>query len=108
MATFQNVIDSARIDLQDAGKTRYTDAELLAYANDGVQEMFRYRPDFRLGSYATAVPTYVATDTIPVPAQYTMLLMHYLVFRAETRDDEYAVDGRAAAFLGRFEKELKK
>jgi hypothetical protein len=108
MATFQNVIDSARVDLQDAAKTRYSDAELLAYANDGVQEMFRYRPDFKLGQYTAGSTTYVVGDTVPVPAQYTMLLTHYLVFRAETRDDEYAIDGRAGAFLLRFEKDLKK
>jgi hypothetical protein len=36
-----------------------------------------------------------------------MLLQFYVAFRAEIRDDEYAVNGRAAGFLGRFEKELK-
>lgn len=108
MATFQNIIDRARIDLNDADKTRYTDSQLLVYANDAVQEMLRYRPDFKLGSYTTAVPTYTLSETVPIPDRYVMLLQHYIVFRAEMRDDEYAVEGRAAAFLGRFEKELKK
>lgn len=108
MATFQNIIDNARVDLQDVAGTRYTDAQLIGYANDGIQEMYRYRPDFRLGSYTAAVTTYVAADTLPIPDQYRMLLTNYLVFRAEVRDDEYSVDGRAAAFLVRFEKELKK
>jgi hypothetical protein len=108
MATFQNVIDSARVDLQDAGKTRYTDAELLEYANDGVQEGFRYRPDFKLGGYSAAPVVYVVGNEVPFPLTYQMILKHYVVARAELRDDEYALDGRAAAFLGRFEKELKK
>ena len=108
MATFQNVIDSARVDLQDAGKTRYTDAELLEYANDGVQEGFRYRPDFKLGSYTAAPVVYDETDDVPFPLTYQMILKHYVVARADMRDDEYAQDGRAGAFLGRFEKELKK
>lgn len=107
MATFQNIIDDAKVDLQDTAGTRYTQAQLLGYANDGVREMFRIRPDFRLGSYGVTVPTYVATDALPIPDNYRMLLTHYLVFRAETRDDEYSVSGRAAAFLARFEKELK-
>jgi hypothetical protein len=108
MTTFQNIADSARIDLQDAAKTRYTDSQLLSYAIDGVQEMFRYRPDFQVGKYTDAAATYTLSSAIPVPSQYVMLLTHYVVFRAEMRDDEYAQDGRALAFLGRFEKELKK
>lgn len=108
MATFQNIIDAARVDLQDVAGTRYTDAQLMGYANDGIQEMYRYRPDFLLGNYTAAVTTYVAANNLPIPDQYRMLLTNYLVFRAEVRDDEYAVDGRAAAFLVRFEKELKK
>jgi len=108
MATFQNIINDARVDLNDVAGTRYTDAQMIGYANDGVQEMYRYRPDFRLGNYSAATTTYVAGDNLPIPDQYRMLLTNYLVFRCEVRDDEYAVDGRAAAFLMRFEKELKK
>jgi hypothetical protein len=107
MATFQNIIDDARVDLQDSSGTRYTTAQLLGYANDGVREMFRMRPDFRLGSYGVAVPTYIASDNLPIPDNYRMLITNYLVFRSEVRDDEYAVNGRAASFLARFEKELK-
>lgn len=107
MATFQNVIDNARVDLQDSGKTRYPDTELLGFANDGLQEMYRYRPDFLFGKYTTITTVYVASDEVPVTAKYVMLLQFYVAFRAEIRDDEYAVNGRAAGFLGRFEKELK-
>lgn len=108
MATFQNVIDSARVDLQDAEKIRYTDAQLLEYANDGAQEGFRYRPDFLLGQFGAAATTYVAGNTVPFPDQYQMLLKHYVVGRAELRDDEYSQTGRAAGLLARFEKEFKK
>jgi len=108
MATLQNVVDSVRVDLNDAEAIRYTTAQLLEYCNDGIQEGYRLRPDFRLGSYTTAVPTYVATDTVPFPSQYQMLLKHYVGFRAELRDDEYSQDGRAAALLARFTQELTK
>lgn len=108
MTTLQQVIDSARVDLNDSAGTRYTTAQLLEYANDGIQEGYRYRPDFRVGSYSTAVPTYVASDTVPFPAAYRMLLKHYVCFRAQMREDEASFEGRAAAFLLRFEKELKK
>jgi hypothetical protein len=108
MATFQQVIDSARVDLQDAEKIRYPDAELLEYANDGVQEGFRVRPDFKFGNYPAASVTYELSDLVPFPEGYQMLLKHYVVFRAEARDDEYAADGRAALFLARFEMRLQK
>lgn len=106
MATFQNIVDRARIDLQDAAKTRYTDAEMLQYAIDGVLEARRLRPDLFFGGYGTTTTSYVLADTFPLPPQYEMLFLHYIVFRSETRDDEYAVDGRAVAMLARFEKEL--
>jgi hypothetical protein len=108
MATLQNVIDSVRVDLQDPTGVRYTDPELLEYCNDGIQEGFRYRPDFRLGSFTAATVTYVAANTVPFPATYQMLLKHYVTARAELRDDEYSQDGRAAGLLARFEKEMKK
>lgn len=107
MATIQSVVDSARVVLQDADKVRYTDAQLLEYANDGISVGFKYRPDFRLGNYTVALGTYALTDQVPFPANYQHLLKHYIVARAEIRDDEYSQDGRAAALLGIFEKEIK-
>ena len=108
MATLQNIIDSARVVLQDADKVRYSDAQLLEYANDGIVLGFKYRPDFRLGNYTVALGTYVSTDQVPFPLQYQQLLKHFVVARAELRDDEYSQDGRAAALMGYYEKELKK
>ena len=108
MATFQNVIDSVRVDLQDATGVRYTTPQLMEYANDGIQEGYRLRSDFRFGNYTAAATTYVASDNVPFPSQYQMLLKHYVCYRAELRDDEYAQDGRAAALLGRFQTEMTK
>lgn len=108
MATFQQIINSARVDLQDSEAVRYTNAELLEYANDGVQEAFRIRPDFRLGSFTAPDQIYNLNDQVPLPSTYVMLLKQYVVARAEFRDDEYTLDGRAAVFLGRFEQRLQK
>lgn len=108
MATLQDVINSVRVDLQDADGIRYTNAQLLEYCNDGIQEGFRLRPDFRLGNYTAAPVTYGLNDNVPFPLQYQMLLKHYVDFRAELRDDEYSVDGRAAGLLARFTQELTK
>ena len=102
MATFQEIIDSARVALQDVDKVRYSDDELLEYAIDGVLEARKLRPDFFLGGYATIPSSYSLTSTVPLPSLYVAYLKDFLVFKSEVRDDEYAVDGRAAAMLARF------
>jgi hypothetical protein len=107
MATLQDVINSVRVDLQDTDAIRYTNSQLLGFANDGIQGAFRKRPDFRLGSYTTAAVVYGLNDQVPLPIQYQMLLAHYVTARAELRDDEYSQDGRAAGLMNLFAAELK-
>lgn len=106
MATFQEIVDSARVALQDDAKTRYSDANLLEYAIDGVLEARKIRPDFFIGGYSTVKTNYVLADTVPLPATYAAFLKDFAVFKASIRDDEYAVDGRAAAMLARFKSGL--
>ena len=43
--TAQQIIDKARIILQDADKTRWTDPELLSWLNAGQREICVYKPD---------------------------------------------------------------
>ncbi len=102
MATFQEIISSARVLVSDAGSVRYSDAQMIEYANEAVAAAKKVRPDFFLGKYTTALPTYVAADAIPIPAEYKQSLVDYIVFRCESRDDEYTVDGRATAFFQTF------
>ena len=103
MATFQNIIDRARVILNDTGTTfRYTDAQLIGYCNEAIQEVKRTRPDFFFGQYTATLPTYIASNTVPIPNEFQTTLVNYLVGRAEFRDDEFTVDSRASAFMGMF------
>ena len=102
MATFQSVIDDARVFLKDSDKVRYTDANLLTYANDVVRECKRIRPDFFLGSYSSVLSTFVLGDTVPIPIEYHQFLKDFIIGRAEMVDDEYANESRAVALLIRF------
>jgi hypothetical protein len=102
MATFQSVIDDARVFLKDADKVRYTDANLLTYANDVVRECKRIRPDFFLGSYSSVLSTFALGDTVPIPIEYHQFLKDFITGRAEMVDDEYANESRAVALLIRF------
>lgn len=106
MSTFQQVIDDARVTLNDEDAVRYTTPQLMSYCNDGIQEMYRIRPDFLFGNYTAATVTYVESDNLPLTAQYQNLLHLYVVFRAELRDDEYSAESRAGAMRSLFRGEL--
>jgi hypothetical protein len=106
MATFQNVIDNARVFLKDADKVRYTDAQMLVYANEAVREARRLRPDFFFGTYATALSTYALSDTFPLPDEYSLYVSDFLVGRAEMVDDEYANESRAIGLMNRLRQGL--
>lgn len=97
--TYQSVIDLARIPLNDADKARYTDATLLGYANHGMLQLVKRRPDLFVGSYA-ALPNgeKALTDAFPLPVQYVQTVADYVTSRAETADDEHVNTGRATMF----------
>lgn len=186
--TWANVIDAARVPLNDTAKSRYTDAQLLSYGNDGVLSMVGLKPDmfyviadipcvagtvdqeipadgvsiveifgikdgvgitrvdfdtlrsFRdtwrtdaadeaqnwglypqdprrssgrnffvyprapsnqilTGQYVSRPVTGAIGDQIPVDDIYSPALQAYIIFRAESVDDEHVNSGRAALFL---------
>lgn len=45
LVTYQNVIDRARVPLNDSAKVRYSDSELNSYLNDGLYAMVGIRSD---------------------------------------------------------------
>lgn len=104
--TFNQVVSDARVDLNDAAATRYTSADLLRFANDGIREVKKVRPDLFFNSYGTALTTYVGTDNVPFDELYVPFLKDYLIFRAGMREDEENSAARSAAFFGRFKNGL--
>lgn len=108
MTTAQTLIDEARTTLQDADKDRYTDLELLVGLNDGLKLIRAVRPDLWYGSLSTALVALALIDAFPLAPEYEQAIKKYIIHHAEMRDDEYAVNGRAAAFLASFMAELTK
>lgn len=95
MTTCQQILDRARVPLNDADKTRYPDAELLSYLCDGIAEAYALRPDLRFGNYLSApVTLFQFTDTFPLASQHEVALQHYIVFRGESKDDENVNENR--------------
>lgn len=102
MTTFTNLTDSARVLLNDVDKIRYSDAQLLEYANEAMAEARRIRPDLFMGKFKIALTGYASSDTVPLGMEYHQYIKDFVISRAEFREDEFAVDGRAGAFLQKF------
>ncbi len=107
MATFQQIINSARVVLNDVildvnTVTRYSDPELLEFARAALVDARKMRLDLFLSNMTGAFPAFAATDTVPIPEDYIVPLVDYVIHRAELRDDEFAVDGRAATLYQKF------
>lgn len=98
--TYQDVVDLARIPLNDEDKARYSDSMLLAYTNNAVLSLFQRRPDIFIGQLDNP-PSGEADlpDVCPIPAAYAITLADYVTARASMIDDEHAHSGKAAAFM---------
>lgn len=106
MATFQTLLDQARLTLQDADKTRYPDAEMVVYANEAMRIYRKLRSDLFFATITTPLVDYLVGDTFPLSPEFEYPLKRYVIAAAQARDDEYAVDGRMSKFLAQFEKDL--
>ena len=103
----QALVDTVRDFLQDADKTRYSDASLIRALNLAILDVRRLRPDYFIGMYYTETPVYSSvTDQLLVPDQLFPALVKYVTGLAEMRDDEYTADGRASVFLKAFSTDL--
>lgn len=100
--TMQQVVDRARIPLNDADKVRYSDADLLGYANDAVKVLRRDRPDLFFGQFEALPGDKVLGDNLPVDDEYFPAVCDYVTARAETKDDEAALQTRATLFFNLF------
>lgn len=59
-----------------------------------------------IGQYAQTPPEYQAVDDFPLPDAYANLVQAYIIFRAESKDSEYATPQRSAAFGALFQQVL--
>jgi len=102
--TVQNLLDRARIPLNDADKDRYTDADkLLPYAKAGLETAFRKRPDVFFGQYtALDFSTLVVGAAFPLPNEYLQVVSDYITARCEGVDDEHMSMGRAKTYYELF------
>lgn len=98
----QQVVDRARIPLNDDDKVRHADPELLGYANDAVLILRQQRPDIFFGQFEALPGAALIGDPMPVQDEYFVALADYVTARAETPDDESVDQGRAQLFFALF------
>lgn len=101
--TIQQVVDHARIPLQDVQKVRYSDNVLLQYHNDAIEMALKIRPDLFLSNWnalETSTPT--LSSTFPLPSLYRSYVADYIAGRAELVDDEYSENNRAMMLIQSF------
>ena len=99
--TYQQVCDLGRLPLNDDDKDRYTDAQLLLYAQTGIALLIDKRPDLFFGDYAALPDPFddVIGDNIPIDVRYKQALADYVTAGAETHDDENILAQRAQLFF---------
>lgn len=101
--TYQTIIDLARIPLNDDDKVRYSDEQLLQFANQGILAISKRRPDLFIGQFSNLPDGEAAlTDYFQIEPAYAQLLADWIVGRAEMTDDEHADSGRASVFVNLF------
>ena len=86
--TAQEVIDLARVPLNDADKTRYADTDLLRFLNAGLRMLIRTRADLFVGTLSAVWVNLVVTDALPTPDFVDQSIADYLTARASTVDNE--------------------
>ena len=99
MTTAQQVIDLARIPLNDGDKDRHSDNALLGYLNSGLRALKKTRADLFIGSLKTGHTTLALGDNLPTPEEMDQAIADYLTARATLLDDPSEEMERTAAFL---------
>ena len=90
--TASEVISRARLRLndQDEANYRWSDANLLLYLSDGIQEAVTKRPDVQLaaaGTLSTLADVTALTDTISLDDSLRPVLADYVAFLALIEED---------------------
>ena len=106
--SYQSIVELARIPLNDEDKTRYSDTVLLSFANQGMLQILRRRPDLFIGEFNNLPDGERALDdAFPLPPICLQTVADYVTARAEMSDDEHVNSGRAALFMQLFGSETQ-
>jgi len=97
--TMQNIVDRARVPLNDADKVRFPDSALLVFANDAIYTLRNKRPDLFIGRFASLPAELLIGADFPLGAEYAPAVQDYITARGETTSTEAEFEQRAALFF---------
>ena len=99
--TMSEVVDKARLHINDIDKVRLTDTDLLGLANDFVLLARNKRPDLFYGQFLTLSTTekLALGAAFPLPNEYVPVMADYIVAMAEAGNDEAVLTQRTELFL---------
>jgi hypothetical protein len=97
VASVQDLLNRARIPLNDDAKGRWPDPELLAYLNEGLALVRKSRPDLFLGKLLDEIIVEIGDADPIVPYTHHQSLVDYVTARAQMKDGDQS--GTKAAEL---------
>ncbi|MEW5709830.1 MAG: hypothetical protein AB1830_13145 [Pseudomonadota bacterium] len=97
--TMQTLLDLARYPLQDAKKTRWTDAEALDRANKLIARLRQTHPHLFVGKLAIPHADLALGSAIPFDDEFLEPVAQMLTARLLMDDAEHSESGKAAAHL---------
>lgn len=89
-ASTMNLLDRARLPLNDEDKTRWPDTELLSYLNEGLALVRRSRPDLFFATLLEEPVVDLNTADVPIPYTHRQPLVDYVSGRAQMKDGDVA------------------
>lgn len=103
--TLQDVVDLARLPLEDADKETWTDLVLLLYARSALQLLRDRRADLFFGQYESEpdLAALALGDDFPLEGAYLQPVADYVTARASSHDEEHVVSQRAPQFFNLFQ-----
>ena len=106
--TIQQVVDIGRVPLNDAAKTRVTDATMLIYGKQAIHLLLSKRPDLFFGRFLALpdISALVLASAFPVDDIIAPAVADYMTARAESANDESIVEERASMFFQLFKGQI--
>lgn len=99
----QAVLDLARIPLNDSHKVRYSDDDLLLYANGALAAARQRRPDLFYSSLSTSFVPLTKAQDFPLEYHYAQAVADYAGGRVLAVDDQESAAALMGALLAFFE-----
>jgi len=91
--TAANVLSDARVMVHDEDSIRWSDGDLLAYVNRGLEALWAKRPDaFFVEGIVVDPPTALTStsNAVPLLDRWRVALTHWVAYECLSEDDDDA------------------